>query len=163
MLQLSGLQHHEVLYVSWQAPLPVVYPQPPGVMADPNWYPYQQMMLYQVSPQGYVPAPVPSPAHYISGVPTGALYPYQVTPGEDTDQEVWSCQLSAMHAHRTHTHTRTHAHSYVSAFTRGNCCRCHWPACSSQPSSDYTSADSAPRPCQYSSQVACRNGPIFYP
>lgn len=66
-----------------QPPLPLVYPQPPAaLMADPNWYPYQQMMLYQLSPQGYVP----TPAHYLSGgshvIPGPAVYhPYSVAPG----------------------------------------------------------------------------------
>lgn len=56
-----------------QPPLPVVYPQPPAVMADPNWYPYHQMMLYQLSPQGYVP----TPTHYLGGGIPGAVYhPY---------------------------------------------------------------------------------------
>ncbi len=62
-----------------------MYPHPQAaLLADPtNWYPYQQMMLYQVSPPGYVP----TAAHYVGGgspqlIPGAAVYhPYSVTPG----------------------------------------------------------------------------------
>lgn len=62
-----------------------MYSQPPpaAVLADPNWYPYQQMMVYQVSPQGYVP----TPAHYLAGgsphvIPGAVYHPYPVPPGK---------------------------------------------------------------------------------
>lgn len=62
--------------------MPIVYPHPPAaVLADTNWYPYHQMMLYQVSPQGYLP----THAQYIGGsshmIPSGVYHPYPVTPG----------------------------------------------------------------------------------
>ena len=62
----------------------MVYPQPPAAalqLADPNWYPYQQMMLYQVSPQGYVP----TPTHYLSGPGGSPIIPgpvYHPFPGK---------------------------------------------------------------------------------
>ena len=34
--------------------MPVIYPQP-AMVPDPNWY-YNNMMLYPVSPQSYIPA-----------------------------------------------------------------------------------------------------------
>ncbi len=37
-----------------------MYQQQGAMIADPNWYPYQQMMVYQV-PQGYIPAPQYNP------------------------------------------------------------------------------------------------------
>ena len=55
-----------------------MYPHPQAaLLADPTWYPYQQMMLYQVSPPGYVP----TAAHYVGGgspqlIPGAMYHPY---------------------------------------------------------------------------------------
>ena len=38
-----------------QRSMPVFYPQPAAIVTDPNWYNYN-MMLYQVSPQQFIPA-----------------------------------------------------------------------------------------------------------
>ena len=61
----------------------MLYPHPTtALLTDPNWYPYQQMMLYQIPPQGYVP----TAAHYVGGgsphmIPGALYHPYSVTPG----------------------------------------------------------------------------------
>ena len=58
--------------------MPVLYPQP-AVIPDPNWYYQQQMMMYQLSPQQFVPA------QYTQMVQPGPVFPvnqpYSVNPG----------------------------------------------------------------------------------
>lgn len=58
-----------------------MYPHTPAaLLADPSWYPYHQMMLYQVPPQGYVP----TAAHFVGSSPhviQGAVYQPFVNPG----------------------------------------------------------------------------------
>lgn len=41
---------------SVQTRMPLIYQQPGAMITDPTWYPYQQMVVYQV-PQGYISTP----------------------------------------------------------------------------------------------------------
>ena len=61
-----------------QAPIPVMYP-PQAAVVDPTWY-YQQMMLYQMSPQSCIPRPQYAGVQQL--VHPGAMFSrYAVAPG----------------------------------------------------------------------------------
>ena len=78
-----------------QAPLPVMYP-PQAAVVDPTWY-YQQMMLYQMSPQSCIPRPQFAGVQQL--VHPGAMFSrYAVAPG-NTQKHTCVCICTMMKPH----------------------------------------------------------------